>query len=41
MFDYNDKNPLTDLEEDKGLFTEVTRVAKERGVRKLDHMFSG
>ena len=30
MFDYNDKNPLTDLSEDKSLFSDVTAIAKER-----------
>ena len=30
MFDYNDKNPLTDLTDDKSLFSDVTEIAKER-----------
>ena len=34
MFDYNDKNPLTDLAEDKSLFSDVTEVAKERAQMK-------
>lgn len=40
MFDHNDKNPLTDLSEDKSLFSDVTEVAKERSVKKLDTLFS-
>lgn len=41
MLDYNDKAPLTDLEEDKSLFSEVARVAKERGVKKLESLYAG
>lgn len=39
MIDYNKKNPITDLEEDRSLFSEVTRVTKEREELQVHERF--